>query len=127
MPRNKGRAMTTGRTRDLPGLGARLRDAREAAGLTQEQVAKLLGIPRPAISEMEGETRTVSAGELKQLAACYKVSLPWLAGEPTYSDGEKIKMAARKLSALRDEDVDTVMRIVDSFRRQSGSGSKRSR
>ncbi len=115
------------KSKDLPGIGARLKDAREAAGLTQEQVAKLLGIPRPAISEMEGETRTVSAGELKQLAACYKVSLPWLAGEPTYSDGEKIKMAARKLSALRDEDVDTVMRIVDSFRRQSGSGSKRSR
>src|SRR5258707_15866782 len=126
MPRNKGRAMTTGRTIDLPGLGARLREAREAAGLTQEQVAKLLGIPRPAISEMESETRNVSAGELKQLAACYKVSLPWLAGEPSYGADEKIKIAARRLSALRDEDVDTVMKIVDSFRRQRGSGGKRS-
>ena len=119
MPRNKVRAMTTGRTRDLPGLGARLRQAREAAGLTQEQVAKLLGVPRPAISEMESETRRVSAGELKQLSGYYKVSMQWLTGEPVHGD-EKIKMAARKLSALRDEDVDTVMRIVDSFRRERG-------
>jgi len=111
--------MTTGRTRDLPGLGARLREAREAAGLTQEQVAKLLGVPRPAISEMESETRRVSAGELKQLSGYYKVSMQWLTGEPVHGD-EKIKMAARKLSALRDEDVDTVMRIVDSFRRERG-------
>src|SRR5713226_7787094 len=116
MPRNKVRAMTTGRTRDLPGLGARLREAREAAGLTQEQVAKLLDVPRPAISEMESETRRVSAGELKQLARYYKVSVAWLTGEPTIRN-EKIKLAARKLSALRDEDIDTVMRIVDSFRR----------
>lgn len=115
------------KSKDLPGIGARLKAAREAAGLTQEQVAKLLGLPRPAISEMESETRTVSAGELKQLAACYKVSLPWLAGEPSYGADEKIKMAARRLSALRDEDMDTVMRIVDSFRRQRGPGSTRSR
>ena len=115
------------KSKDLPGIGARLKDAREAAGLTQEQVSKLLGLPRPAISDMESETRTVSAGELKQLAACYKVSLAWLAGEPTYGPDEKIKMAARRLSALRDEDVETVTKIIDSFRRQSGSGSKRSR
>jgi transcriptional regulator with XRE-family HTH domain len=119
--------MAAAKSKDLPGIGARLKHAREAAGLTQDQVAKLLGLPRPAISEMESEARTVSAGELKQLAACYKVSLAWLAGEPMYGADDKIKMAARRLSALRDEDVDTVMRIVDSFRRQSGSGSKRSR
>lgn len=119
--------MAGAKSRDLPGIGARLKDSREAAGLTQEQVARLLGVPRPAISEMESELRTVSAGELRQLAACYKVSLPWLAGEPSHDGAdEKIKMAARKLSDLKDEDVDTVLRIVDSFRRQAGSRSKRS-
>lgn len=108
--------MATPRSKDLPGIGARLKESREAAGLTQEQVARLLGLPRPAISEMESEIRKVSAGELKQLAEHYKVSVQWLAGEPVHGD-EKIKMAARKLSSLRDEDIDTVMRIVDSFRR----------
>jgi transcriptional regulator with XRE-family HTH domain len=106
--------MAKSKTDDLPGIGARLRQAREAAGLTQEQIAKLLGLPRPAISEMEGETRRVSVGELKQLAYRYKVSMEWLTGEPT-SKNDKVKIAARKLSALKDEDIDTVMRIVDSF------------
>jgi transcriptional regulator with XRE-family HTH domain len=106
--------MVKAKSEDLPGIGARLRQAREAAGLTQEQIAKLLGLPRPAISEMEGETRRVSVGELKQLAHRYKVSMEWLTGEPP-SRNDKIKVAARKLSALREEDIDTVMRIVDSF------------
>jgi transcriptional regulator with XRE-family HTH domain len=113
--------MATPKSKDLPGIGARLKESREAAGLTQEQVARLLGLPRPAISEMESETRKVSAGELKQLAEHYKVSVQWLAGESVQGD-EKIKMAARKLSALRDEDIDTVMRIVDSFRRAGKKG-----
>ena len=109
--------MAAAKSKDLPGIGARLKNAREAAGLTQEQVAKMLGVPRPAISDMESESRKVSAGELKQLAEIYKVSVEWLTGEPV-QENEKIKMAARKLSALRDEDIETVMRIVDSFRRQ---------
>ena len=115
--------MTAARSKDLPGIGVRLKQAREAAGLTQQQIAKLLGLSRPAISEMESETRTVSVGELKQLGEHYKVSLQWLTGEPVDGD-EKIKMAARKLSTLRAEDMNTVMRIVDSFRRERGRGSK---
>lgn len=106
--------MVKTKSEDLPGIGARLRQAREAAGLTQEQVARLLGLPRPAISEMESETRRVSVGELKQLAHVYKVSMEWLTGEPA-SRNEKIKIAARKLSELREKDLETVMRIVDSL------------
>src|SRR5260370_25178562 len=108
--------MAAAKSKDLPGIGARLKNARDAAGLTQEQVAKLLDVSRPAVSDMEKESRRVSAGELKQLAEYYKVSVQWLAGESVQGN-EKIKMAARKLSSLRDEDIDTVMRIVDSFRR----------
>lgn len=118
--------MATAKSKDLPGIGARLKNAREAAGLTQQQIAKLLELPRPAISEMESETRTVSVGELKQLAKYYKVSLQWLTGEPVDGD-EKIKIAARRLSALREEDIEMVMRIVDSFRRERGPRSKASK
>lgn len=114
------------KSHDLPGIGGRLRQAREDAGLTQEQIARLMELPRPAISEIESETRTVSIGELKRLAEHYKVSLRWLAGETELRD-EKIKMAARKLTALRDEDIETVMRIVDSFRREGIRGSKASK
>jgi transcriptional regulator with XRE-family HTH domain len=98
---------------DLPGLGERLRQAREAAGLSQAQVARLLGIHRPAVTDMENEARKVSAGEVKQLAELYKVSLEWLTG--TDIANRRVKMAARKLESLKDRDLETALRIIDSL------------
>jgi transcriptional regulator with XRE-family HTH domain len=103
---------------DLPGIGARLREARESAGLSQAQAARLMDLHRPAITEMENETRKVTAGELRNLARFYKVSVEWLAGEPLDKAG-RVKMAARKLSALSEKDLKSVIRIVDSLGRQS--------
>ncbi len=102
---------------DLPGLGQRLRQAREDAGLSQGQVAKLLGLHRPAVSEIESEGRKVSAGELKNFASLYQVSTEWLLGEPLQVN-EKLKMAARNLESLKAKDLETVMRVIDSFRRE---------
>jgi transcriptional regulator with XRE-family HTH domain len=104
------------KTPDVPGLSTRLRQAREAAGLSQGQAARLLEIHRPTLSNIEAGERKVSAGELKQFAELYKVSTEWLLGETVKSDS-RIKLAARKLSGLQDKDLETVMQIVDSFRR----------
>lgn len=101
-------------TSDLPGIGKRLRQAREMAGLSQAQAARSLKLHRPAVTEMENETRKVSAGELKEFARIYKVSVSWLAGEKQPSD-ERIKMAARKLRSLKDRDREMVLRIIDSL------------
>lgn len=101
---------------DNSDLATRLRQAREAAGLTQSQAAKILEMHRPSLSNIEGGTRNVSASELKLFAHVYKVSTEWLLGEEAGRD-EQIKLAARKLSSLKDKDLDTVMRIIDSFRR----------
>jgi len=98
---------------DLPGLGERLRKARVAAGLSQGQVAKLLKMHRPAITDMESESRKVTAGELARFAEVYKVSLEWLTGTETRNT--RVKMAARKLGALKDRDLETAMRIIDSL------------
>ena len=105
------------KTNDLPGIGQRLRQAREAAGLSQGQVARILRMHRPTITEIENETRKVTAGELKQFSHLYKVSVEWLIGEPLH-ENQKLKLAARKLSALKDKDLDAVLRIIDSLPRQ---------
>ena len=102
---------------DLPGLGQRLRQAREDSGLSQAQAAKLLGLHRPAISDIEAESRKVSAGELKNFASLYHVSTAWLLGEPVQAN-EQLKMAARNLESLKAKDLETVMRVIDSFRRE---------
>jgi transcriptional regulator with XRE-family HTH domain len=102
---------------DLPGIGERLRRSREAAGLSQGQAAKLLKMHRPTISDIESETRKVTAGELKEFAELYKVSLEWLVHEAV-GESHKLKMAARKLSALKEKDLDAVLRIIESLPHQ---------
>jgi transcriptional regulator with XRE-family HTH domain len=106
------------KSKDLPGIGARLRQARDSAGLSQAQVATLMGLSRPAITEMENETRRVSAGELLALAKLYKVSVEWLAGEPL-DRSSTVRIAARKMRGLNERDLKSVMRIIESLTRQS--------
>jgi len=65
---------------------------------------------------MESDGRRVTAGELRNLALLYHVSVEWLLGEATAGD-EDLKLAARKLGGLKKEDLETVMRVIDSFRR----------
>src|SRR5690348_9165208 len=109
--------MSSQKKTDLPGLGERLRQAREAAGLSQAQVAKLLDLHRPAITDIENEARKVSAGELTKFSDLYKVSIEWLSGSE--SPSSHIKMAARKLEALKEKDLETALRIIDSLWRRS--------
>ena len=52
-------------------IAERLRSAREVAGLTQGQAAKLLGLHRPTVSEIEAGRRKVSAEELGQFGDIY--------------------------------------------------------
>ena len=54
---------------EQPELARRLRAAREAAGLTQDQAASALGIARPGIAQLEKGRRSISGLELDRLAA----------------------------------------------------------
>jgi Zn-dependent peptidase ImmA (M78 family)/transcriptional regulator with XRE-family HTH domain len=60
-------------------VGGRLKEAREAAGLTQQQAADWLGIRRPGIAEIESGKRAVKSDELARLGSLYGRSLSWLA------------------------------------------------
>lgn len=110
------------------GLPGRLRAAREQAGLTQGQVAKMLGVHRPTISEMEAGGRRVRAEELPQLAKIYRVSVSWLAGEDEGDDEEqdaKLQLAARELGRLKPGDLDRVLNLLTQLRQSSAKGKKR--
>lgn len=49
-------------------LGRRIKTAREACGLTQEQVGVALGLSRPSVAQIELSNRSVSSLELEKLA-----------------------------------------------------------
>src|SRR6266545_4094692 len=63
-------------------VGERLRAAREAAGLTQEQVAELMGVSRPAVSLLEAGRTRLDSLTLRQLATLYRRPLEYFLGEP---------------------------------------------
>ena len=100
-------------------IAARIREARQMAGLSQGQVAKILGLHRPSISEMEAGNRNVSADEIVKLAETYEVSPAWLLGEGTDKldvHDTKIQLAARELQKLKPADLDRLLHILASMR-----------
>jgi transcriptional regulator with XRE-family HTH domain len=101
-------------------IASRLREARKMAGFSQAQVAKILGLHRPSISEAEAGNRRVSAEELVKLAQLYDVSATWLLGEGADKldvHETKVQLAARELKKLKSEDLDRLLTILASMRR----------
>ena len=95
----------TGRKR----LASRLREAREAAGLSQEDVAQRLSLPRPAISQIENGHRRVEALELARLAKLYGQSLSFFAEEEPA--GERRLVALHRTAAgLSEKDREEVLK-----------------
>jgi transcriptional regulator with XRE-family HTH domain len=98
-------------------VAARLRLAREQAGLSQGQVARLLGLHRPSVTETEAGRRRVTAEELAHLARIYGVSVAWLTDtEESDTQRARIELAARKLAHLTPEDLDRVLELLAALR-----------
>jgi len=93
-------------------IASRLRSAREAANLSQAQVAARLKKHRPTISEIEAGRRRVSADELASLAEMYGVSVEWVTSgvqpraEP---ENERLTLAMELLKGLKPEDLERVV------------------
>jgi transcriptional regulator with XRE-family HTH domain len=102
-------------------LVERLRIAREQAGLSQGQIARLLKMHRPTISEIEAGRRKVKADELAQFAEAYGVSVAWLTSTTEEEDvDDRVVLAARELSALDKDDLDKVLRFLGTLRATKG-------
>jgi transcriptional regulator with XRE-family HTH domain len=94
-------------------IAGRLRSAREMAGLSQGQVA-----------EIEAGRRKVSADELRRLGEVYEVDIAWLAGTQSLNATSRVELAARELAKLKESDLDRVLQLLQSLRRDK-EGSKR--
>jgi len=63
-------------------LGARIREARERAGLKQGELGSIVGLERTAVTKIEGGVRKVTALELSDLASALGVRMSSLLSEP---------------------------------------------
>jgi transcriptional regulator with XRE-family HTH domain len=98
-------------------LGERLKEAREYVGLKQEDVAKKLGIPRSALSNIEAGSRKVDAIELAQLAKLYQRPVAWFTGEDSNGAShkmlEEVTHLARAAATLSPQDRAELARFAD--------------
>ena len=104
-------------------IASRLALARKQAGLSQAQVAKILNLHRPSISEAEAGRRNVTATELAKLAEIYGVSLDWLGCTNTDLGGganDKIQLAARELAKLKNNDLEKVLALLQALKTPEG-------
>ena len=102
--------------RDWRALGERLREAREFLGLSQQEVAELLSVSRPAVSQMEAGKRKVSSLELRELARLYRRPYDWLVGEQSpveEADDAVTKALYRTTRELSDRDRAQVLRFAE--------------
>jgi transcriptional regulator with XRE-family HTH domain len=114
-------------------IATRLREARKVAGLSQGQVAKLLAMHRPTISEIEAGNRRISAEELTKFAETYDVTVSWLLGESAEqleTDDPRLQLAARELGKLKPDDLDRLLRLLASMRNsdtntEDGGGTRK--
>ena len=103
-------------------IAERLKEARKLAGLSQGHVARMLGLHRPSVTEMEAGKRRVSADELARLAEIYDVSVAWLLGEaPETLDAQdpRLELAARELVKLKPDDLEHLLRLLAALRSDS--------
>lgn len=105
----------TASERDL--LSLRLREAREYLNLSQDEVAKRIGIARAAISLIESGQRRVDALELAKFARVYQRPVSHFTSKDEDNDiPTDVAFAARAIQGLSKNDLEEVARFADFLR-----------
>ena len=92
-------------------LSTRLRELRLNKGLRQEQVAKLIGVNKSAISTYENDTRQPSFEILVRLANLYRVSTDYLLGQTNTRSVD--------LSGLSEQEAAIICELVETLTKKN--------
>jgi transcriptional regulator with XRE-family HTH domain len=108
---------------DRQKLGERLRQAREYLELSQDEVAKIMSVPRTAISLLESGQRRLAALELKKLAEIYKRPAAYFTEETEIAAAmpEDVAHLARAASKLSEQDRGELARFAEFLSARSNS------
>ncbi len=109
---------------DRKSLGAKLREAREYLGLSQDEVARAVGITRSAISLLESGQRKVDALELKKLAEMYQRPVAEFTGDVDVIDSpmpETVQHLARAAAKLTEADRAELLRFAEFLGVKAGA------
>lgn len=93
-------------------LAERLRTERQYIGLSQADVADVLGVPRAAVSALETGRRRVTGLELRRLAELYGTSVDTLLGKEAAEDATTTALF-RAAKGLTADDKEQVLRFAE--------------
>jgi len=108
-------------------LGERLRDARKYVGLSQEEAAAMLKLPRTAVTDIESGQRKVEALELKRMAELYRQPVSHFTGEDAAAAPLSADVAhlARQAASLSAKDREELGRFAEFLRARSATERRR--
>lgn len=102
--------------------GKRIKEAREYLGLTQQQVANAIGIPRSAVSDIESGKRKIAVGELKKLTVLLRHPTGYFLGnEPELAPD--VLALARTAENLSENDRKELLRFAKYLEYQTKGDS----
>ena len=99
----------------------RLRSARERLSLSQEYVAKCLGVTRTAVTQMENGNRKISGDELEKLCWLYGISADYALG--IESEMPSSEIFTRSFESLPDSDKREILNLIE-FKKQMALKNK---
>ncbi len=96
-------------------IGKQLRDLRVSRGWKQTEVAKKVGLSRPAISNLEAGKRSLTLSTLKRFCEIYEIDISYFGIETlTYNEGIDLvsRIEAIFNSNIPDEEKDKLHRTI---------------
>lgn len=98
-------------------IGRRLAVARQNIGLSQAEIAELLGVNQRTVSAYEKGQRRIHAEQLFKYATAVKLSLDQLSGAEQSKFDERTRSAhiIRELQKLPEEDQKFVSGMIDKL------------
>jgi transcriptional regulator with XRE-family HTH domain len=115
---------------ESPRPGARLRESRKAAGLTQEELARAVGVSRSAVAQWETDRSGQVGGNLARIAAVLGVAVAYLLTGAGPREGGGDAENATETALLRlyrscsEEDRALLLRTAARLARHAGAGDR---
>lgn len=104
-------------------FGSRLLQARKNKGMSQEELAKMLGTKGPAIGRYERDEMKPSIEAAARMAQILDVSLDWLAGHTDLELDKKMIQRIQQVTKMSEKDREHVFAMLDAFIKQTMSQS----
>ena len=102
---------------DLSTVNGRLKAARLEAGLSQEETAKLVGLSKGGISQMEQGKRQVSKRHVRMMALMLRINERWIwtgEGEKLMNFNQHLQIQLQEQWRLSEDEAKLVVNFVSA-------------